>query len=153
VISVPVAIGLVLGANLGSGLLAVLVTMRSPGSGRSVALGNLVFKVVGCVIFMLALPYVHQAIAMFDADARRQVVHFHVIFNLTIAVIFIGIAGRVANLVEKFFPPVEDAAAPPGPRRAHHARPRPRQRRAGDAAHRRHGRAHAARHAGGHPHQ
>ena len=110
VISVPVAIGLVLGANLGSGLLAVLVTMRSPGSGRSVALGNLVFKVVGCVIFMLALPYVHQAIAMFDADARRQVVHFHVIFNLTIAVIFIGIAGRVANLVEKFFPPVEDAA-------------------------------------------
>jgi phosphate:Na+ symporter len=111
VISVPVALGLVLGANLGSGLLAVLVTMRSEGSGRSVALGNLFFKVVGCVIFVLALPYVYQLIAFFDADARRQVVHFHVIFNLTIAALFIGITGRVAKVVEKMFPPVENAAA------------------------------------------
>jgi phosphate:Na+ symporter len=110
VISVPVALGLVLGANLGSGLLGVMVTARSPGSGRSVALGNLFFKVVGCVIFVIALPYVHQAIALFDADARRQVVHFHVIFNLAIAALFIAIAGRVAKLVERVFPPTEDAA-------------------------------------------
>ena len=110
VISVPVALGLVLGANLGSGLLAVLVTAKAPGSGRSVALGNLVFKVVGCVIFVVALHWVQQGIALFDPDARRQVVHFHVIFNITLAVIFIGIAGRVAQIVEKFFPPTEDAA-------------------------------------------
>jgi phosphate:Na+ symporter len=96
VISVPVALGLVLGANL--------------GSGRSVALGNLVFKVVGCVIFVLALPYIHQGIAMLDPDMRRQVVHFHVVFNLAIAVLFIGVAGRIAGLVERFFPPTEDAA-------------------------------------------
>jgi phosphate:Na+ symporter len=111
VISVPVALGLVLGANLGSGLLAVLVTARSEGSGRSVALGNLLFKLVGCVIFVIALPYVHQLIAMVDTDARRQVVHFHVLFNITIAVLFIGITGRVAQLVEKIFPPVENVAA------------------------------------------
>ena len=110
VISVPVALGLVLGANLGSGLLAVMVTARSAGSGRSVALGNLAFKVVGCVIFVIALPYVYQAIALFDTDARRQVVHFHVIFNLTIAILFIAITGRVAQVVEKIFPPTEDAA-------------------------------------------
>jgi phosphate:Na+ symporter len=111
VIGVSVALGLVLGANLGSGLLAVLVTARSEGSGRSVALGNLVFKVVGCVIFVIALPYVERAIAMLDPDARRQVVHFHVIFNITIAMLFIGITGRVAKLVEKVFPPVENVAA------------------------------------------
>jgi len=110
VVSVPVALGLVLGANLGSGLLGVFVTARSPGSGRSVALGNLVFKVVGCVIFVIALPWVHHAIALVDSEARRQVVHFHVIFNLTIAILFIGITGRVAQVVEKFFPPTEDAA-------------------------------------------
>ena len=110
VISVPVALGLVLGANLGSGLLTVLLTARAAGSGRSVALGNLAFKVVGCVIFVVALPYVHQGIALLDADSRRQVVHFHVVFNVTIALLFIGLSGRVARLVERLFPPTEDAA-------------------------------------------
>jgi phosphate:Na+ symporter len=34
-----------------------------------------------------------------------------VIFNVTIAILFIGITGRVAAIVEKIFPPTEDVAA------------------------------------------
>src|SRR5689334_4498674 len=41
VVSVPVALCLVLGANLGSGLLTVLVNAKSAGNGRNVAIGNL----------------------------------------------------------------------------------------------------------------
>ncbi|HUP30728.1 MAG TPA: Na/Pi symporter, partial [Usitatibacter sp.] len=41
VVAVPVALCLVLGANLGSGLLALLVNLNAPGSGRRVAFGNL----------------------------------------------------------------------------------------------------------------
>ena len=48
-------LGLVLGANLGSGLLAVLTTARSSVEVRQVPLGNLVFKVVGVVV---ALPLI-----------------------------------------------------------------------------------------------
>ncbi len=51
VVSVPVAFALVLGANLGSGLLALLINARTPGGGRRLALGNLLFKVAGCVVF------------------------------------------------------------------------------------------------------
>ena len=47
VISLPVALCLVLGANLGSGLLAFIVNARLPGPGRRVAAGNLVFKLAG----------------------------------------------------------------------------------------------------------
>jgi len=54
-IAVPVALSLVLGANLGSGLLALLVNLRTPGAGRHVAVGNLFFKLAGCLIFGLAL--------------------------------------------------------------------------------------------------
>ncbi|MDH5263881.1 MAG: Na/Pi symporter, partial [Betaproteobacteria bacterium] len=39
VISVPVAMCLVLGANLGSGLIGLVATMGAPGGGRRVALG------------------------------------------------------------------------------------------------------------------
>ena len=51
-IPVEVALGLVLGANLGSGLLAVLTTLKSNVQTRQVPLGNLVFKIVGVLIMM-----------------------------------------------------------------------------------------------------
>ena len=104
VVAVPVALCLVLGANLGSGLLALLVNSRTPGSGRNVAFGNLLFKVAGCIAFSIALPWVLELIARFDSDARRQVLHFHVIFNLAIAIVFLGLTEKVAKLVERWMP-------------------------------------------------
>ena len=104
VISVPVAMCLVLGANLGSGLLAVLATFGAAGGGRRVALGNLVFKIAGCIVFSLFLAWVLQAIAHFDSDPRRQVLHFHVLFNLSLAVGFIFFTEPIAALVAKWFP-------------------------------------------------
>ena len=104
VVAVPVALCLVLGANLGSGLLSLLVNSRTPGSGRNVAFGNLLFKVAGCIAFSIALPWVLELIARFDSDARRQVLHFHVIFNLAIAIVFLGLTEKVAALVERWMP-------------------------------------------------
>jgi len=116
VVSLQVALCLVLGANLGSGLLAFFVNMRSPGSGRQVALGNLVFKLVGCLFFALLLPFVMEWLPRADADVRRQVLHFHVIFNVTLALIFIGLTDRVAALVQRMLPEAHDAAASTAPR-------------------------------------
>src|SRR5512142_1469241 len=57
VLSLPVALGLVLGANLGSGLLGMVSTLRSPPDARRVTLGNFLFKLIGCV---LAVPFVRN---------------------------------------------------------------------------------------------
>ncbi len=104
VITVPVAMCLVLGANLGSGTIAVLGTMGTPGGGRRVAFGNLLFKVAGCIVFSLALPLALQAIGHFDSDPRRQVLHFHVLFNLSLALGFIFFTDRIAALLARWLP-------------------------------------------------
>jgi phosphate:Na+ symporter len=49
-IPVDVALGLVIGANLGSGLLAVLTTLKTSVQTRQVPLGNLMFKMIGVVL-------------------------------------------------------------------------------------------------------
>ena len=103
-ISVPVALSLVLGANLGSGLLALLVNLRTPGAGRHVAFGNLFFKLVGCLIFALNLESVSQLIASVDSDARRQVLDFHILFNVTLGVLFIFLTDPVGRLVSRWVP-------------------------------------------------
>ncbi len=104
VVSVPVALSLVLGANLGSGLVAFLVNAHESGSGRRVALGNLLFKLAGCVVFSIALPWIQDLIAQVDSDARRQVLHFHVFFNVALAIAFIGFTPKVATLIERWLP-------------------------------------------------
>jgi phosphate:Na+ symporter len=111
VITVPVALCLVLGANLGSGLLALLVNLRVPGGGRRVAFGNLVFKLAGCLVFAIALPWVLELIARFDSDTRRQVLHFHVLFNLAIALGFIFFTDTVGRLVSQWVPESADGQA------------------------------------------
>jgi len=106
VITVPEGMALVLGSNIGSGILALLVNIRTPGEGRRVAVGNLIFKAVGCVIFMLGMQLAIRLISNFDQDPGRQVLHFHVLFNLTIAVLFFFLTGHVARLVTRFVPGV-----------------------------------------------
>ena len=116
VVAVPVALCLVLGANLGSGLLALIVNSRSPGAGRRLVFGNLLFKLSGCVVFSLTLPWVMEGLARLDPDARRQVLHFHVLFNVSISIVFIGLTERVAAFVERWLPVGTDGGAQALPR-------------------------------------
>ena len=104
VVSVPVAMCLVLGSNLGSGLLAFIVNARSPGAGRRVAIGNLLFKVVGCLIFAIALPWITSYLVGVESDVRREVLYFHVIFNVTLVLIFIWFTDHFSRLVERLVP-------------------------------------------------
>jgi phosphate:Na+ symporter len=104
VVAVPVALSLVLGANLASGLLAFVVNARTAGGGRRVAFGNLLFKVAGCLVFATALPWVMELIARLEPDARRQVLNFHVLFNVVLAAAFLGLTDLTARLVERWVP-------------------------------------------------
>ena len=115
-ISVPVALSLVLGANLGSGLLALLVNLRTPGAGRHVAFGNLFFKLAGCLVFALSLPWVAGLIAQVDPDARRQVLDFHVLFNATLGLLFIFLTDPIGRLVSRWVPLPDPAVSDLEPR-------------------------------------
>ena len=115
-ISAEVGLGLVLGANLGSGLLAIIVTMSSTPEARRVAVGNFVFKLTGCI---LVLPFLHVIggwLAAFDPDAQRQVVNFHLAFNVAIALTFIGFTDQFARLAEAMLPSAPEYDSPAKPR-------------------------------------
>lgn len=101
IISVKVALALVLGANLGSGILAVLTTLNMSPEARRVPLGNLIFKLLGCLMCAPFLGTVQQALASFDPNVQRMVVNFHLLFNLALAAVFIYATEPVARLTER----------------------------------------------------
>jgi phosphate:Na+ symporter len=102
-ISVEVALGLVLGANLGSGLLGVLTTLQSPITARQVPLGNLLFKIIGVLMAAPLIGLWVQHAPMMGSPAL-QVVSFHLVFNIVVALLLIGLIGSIANWVQKLLP-------------------------------------------------
>ncbi|MGJ3703593.1 MULTISPECIES: Na/Pi cotransporter family protein [Variovorax] len=120
VVPLDVALGLVLGANLGSGLLAVLTTAKSAVSVRQVTMGNLLFKALGVAIVTpfvgLWLRYVQPHVP----NATHGVVLFHLAFNVVISVGFIGLTQWVATLVTKMLPVPQQPATSMRP---HHLDP------------------------------
>src|SRR5450631_2417889 len=81
VIALHVAMGLVLGANLGSGLLAMMNTMTAPPEARRVSLGNLIFRLIGCLIIVPLLPHIEDLFVSASLDAGQITVYFHLLFN------------------------------------------------------------------------
>ncbi|MFO1194396.1 MAG: Na/Pi cotransporter family protein [Rhodoferax sp.] len=107
VIPVDVALGLVLGANLGSGLLAVLTTLSANIETRQVPLGNLLFKLIGIVI---AMPFVGlwlKTVQPWVPDLSTLVVLYHLSFNIIVAILFIGFTQVVAGWVNRLLPKPE----------------------------------------------
>jgi phosphate:Na+ symporter len=98
------ALGLVLGANLGSGLLAVLTTAKSAIEVRQVPLGNFVFKAIGVLV---AAPFVGlwlSEVRPYVHEASTVVVLFHLSFNVLVAILFIGFTQVVARWVALWLP-------------------------------------------------
>ena len=99
-----VALGLVLGANLGSGLLAMMATSRASSQIRRLPLGNLVFKLAGAAVVIPLMPQVQQWLQHTGGAVHEQVVWFHLAFNVVMALLFISFTGLVGRLVDRILP-------------------------------------------------
>jgi len=99
-----VALGLVLGANLGSGLLAMIATGHASRQIRRLPLGNFLFKSVGVLIAIPLLPAAHALLLQHVGSVHQQVVLFHLGFNMGLALLFIGLTGLVGHAVDRWLP-------------------------------------------------
>jgi phosphate:Na+ symporter len=114
------ALGLVLGANVGSGILAVLTTARAGVATRRLPVGNLGFKLATCVIALPLMSPVHVWLQELLPTVHAQVVAFHLGFNVLMALVFSAFTGPMARTLERH---LVDAAPPPGQTRLQHLDP------------------------------
>ena len=115
-LTTPVALGLVLGANVGSGLLALIATGGAAPQARRLPLGNLLFKLIGVLAAIPLLGHAEGLLPEIPPAVHQQIVAFHLGFNVTLAVLFIGLTAPVARLVDRWLPVGETNPATTRPR-------------------------------------
>jgi len=97
VISLPVAIGLVIGANIGSGILAFLSTSMQNAAGRQVALGSLLYKLIGLLLIIPVLDPLAHWMDGLDFSPQETVIGFHLLYNTARCLILLPSVGPMAR--------------------------------------------------------
>jgi phosphate:Na+ symporter len=114
-ITEPAALALVLGANLGSAI-NPLIEGSARGNPASMRLpaGNLLNRLVGIIIATPLLGPIAHELSLFQPDPSKLTAEFHMIFNVVLAVIFIGPLDAVAWLLVRILPdkkqPIDESA-------------------------------------------
>ena len=103
-IPMVVALGLTLGANLGSGLVAVLSTAKSRVEVRQVTIGNMLFKVMGVALAAPVLGLWMTHVQPLIGHRGQGIVLFHLVFNIFNSLCFIGLITAVARWVTTLMP-------------------------------------------------
>lgn len=81
VITLKVALCMVIGANLGSGVLALVGASRQNAAGRRVGLGSMLFRLSGAILVLPFMSYLSNWVLYVTGDVRAGIVGFHVIYN------------------------------------------------------------------------
>jgi phosphate:Na+ symporter len=115
-VPLDMALGMVLGANLGNGFAAMLTMAKSSVEVHQVTVGNLVFKFLGVVLMAPCIGLWIRWVQPQLPGTAHSVVLFHLAYNVIISVGFIGFTQSVARLVARLLP---KPAATPGNRPQH----------------------------------
>ncbi|MDR6770209.1 Na/Pi cotransporter family protein [Azospirillum sp. BE72] len=118
VIAPEAAVAMVAGANLGSAINPIIEGPGGDGqnpAARRLPVGNLVNRLVGCLIVVPLLGPITAGLQMVSPDATRLAANFHLAFNLAMAALFIGPLPWFARALTRLFPErvaVADPAMP-----------------------------------------
>lgn len=104
VVPPALALALVLGANVGGALVAVILTLRMPASCRRAPLANLCSRFLLSLAALALLPTLQGPLAALEPEPLRQAVNFHLAFNIALALVFLPLAWAMGRLFETLLP-------------------------------------------------
>ena len=82
ILSLPAALALILGTNIGTCITAIIASLGSSLSARRAAFGHIAFNVTGVFVVMLFFTPFTEFIASLGGSVTRQAANAHTIFNV-----------------------------------------------------------------------
>jgi phosphate:Na+ symporter len=107
-ISLPVAVAIILGANIGSCIMGWLAAMQSGSNAKRASYAQIFINISGVLIFLpFILPFTNL-VATTSANLARQIANAHTIFNIIVSLLMLPFVKPLARFIEKIIPEKED---------------------------------------------
>jgi len=103
-ITLQQAIPLILGANIGTCVTALLASIGKPREAVRTAFVHVTFNVLGVLLWFSFIDQLAWFVMRFSSDTARQIAHSHTVFNVTNTLVFIWFTYPLAKLVEFVVP-------------------------------------------------
>jgi phosphate:Na+ symporter len=104
VISLPFAIAVVIGSNVGTCATGLIAALQTKPSAKRVAIAHLVLNVGGAFLFLPLIPLLLEVVSTFSADPSIQVAHTQTIYNVVCSLMVLPVCAGFARLVEWMVP-------------------------------------------------
>jgi len=104
VITLPSAIALIFGANIGTCVTGLIASIGSSLSSKRTAVAQLMVNVTGVLLFLPFLSQFANIVALTSIDLARQIANAHTIFNVIVTLIMLPLVGVIVNFVTKILP-------------------------------------------------
>jgi phosphate:Na+ symporter len=103
-ISVQTGIALILGANIGTSITAILAAVGKTRDAMRAAMAHTLFNVVGVLIWLPFIWALTDWVTGIGGPIERQIANAHTIFNVANAFLFIWFVPQLAYLVTRIVP-------------------------------------------------
>ncbi len=103
-VPIEAAVSIILGANLGGGLIAFWLSRGMPAIAQRIPLGNLILRGSGSLIALAALETLGWSPVSLGVGPADALVNFHVLFNAALVIVGLPFASAMAHLTERLLP-------------------------------------------------
>ncbi len=117
-VTLEAAIPLILGANIGTSITAILASINSSREAKRVALAHSLFKIIGVVLFVWWIPYFADivrsispqgsqsstGITLLSEVVPRQIANAHTVFNVVLTFVLLPFTNISAKFIEWVLP-------------------------------------------------
>jgi phosphate:Na+ symporter len=103
-ITLPGAVALLLGANIGTCVTGLVAASRLSKASLQASIAQIFINVIGVLIFLPFITFFSNMVALTSADLGRQIANAHTIFNILVSLLMFPFVGLITKLVKKLIP-------------------------------------------------
>lgn len=111
-ISLQGAVGVILGANIGTCITGLIASLKLSPTARQASLAQIIINLAGVLVFLPFITPFTNLVAMTSGSLSRQIANAHTIFNVAVSVMLFPFVKQITSLSEWLMPEKPEKARP-----------------------------------------
>ena len=104
ILSLPAGLALIVGANLGTCITALLASLSSSVTAKRTAMAHVLFNLTGIILFIILRRPFTSLVMMTGGTVARQIANAHTLFNIATTVILFPFLSHFVKIVTSLVP-------------------------------------------------